>query len=80
MAVIEGVLVAQEHGTAIRAGPNLTPIIWPPGYTFQTSGGPWDIRNERGNTIARTGELVRLRGGFITGDGQWTTCGPPLDR
>lgn len=77
--VIEGALVAQEHGTAIQAGPNLTPIIWPRGYTFQHSGGPWDIRNERGNTIARTGELVRLSGGFITGDDHWTTCGPPLD-
>jgi hypothetical protein len=67
-------------GTAIVVGAERTPVIWPFGYTARDASGTVEVVDDHGAVVARTGESVRLGGGGVTGDGRWSTCGPPLER
>ena len=81
-ARLDGLLVPDSGaGTAVEAGSERKPIIWPFGYTaHRTSSGVVEVRDLLGVVVARTGENLALGGGEITNDGRWSTCGPPLDR
>ena len=64
-------------GTAIieaQSGRRIV-VTWPPGWTGRSSAGGVEVVNAQGQVKARTGEFVRLMGGYWT-DGTFLTCGP----
>ena len=78
-ALLEGMLIAHPAtGSAIAGDPRPIPIIWPFGFRGRRTGVVLEILDRSGAIVARSGESIRLSGGEITGDGQWSTCGPPL--
>lgn len=40
-------------------------IIWPYGYSIKTEGKEMWIINDKGQTVARVGDVVKLSGGFM---------------
>ena len=78
--LIEGTLgLDAKGGVGITSTGESTSIVWPPGYFIQSGGGTVDIRNSTGNTVARTGDQVSLRGG-LDETGRWVVCGEPVQR
>ncbi len=80
-ALIEGELIADESsGTAIHNASGWTDVVWPFGFSARLVDQRSEVVDAAGSTVAKTGETVKLSGGMITGDGRWSTCGPPLER
>ncbi len=71
-------LLLSEDGqstVALPEGAIAVPIRWPAGYGLRPDGKGGDIVDERGETVARIGEVVWLGGGFRSDDGEFHVCG-----
>jgi hypothetical protein len=75
-ALMSGRLVANEEtGVAVHVTDRTTiVIVWPHGWVAVDYDGARVVVNERGDPVARVGEMVEIGGGFGAGD-RWYTCG-----
>lgn len=71
-------LVLSEDGQSTMAMPDgavPATLRWPVGYGLRPDGNGGDIVDERGETVARIGDVVWLGGGFGSDDGEFHVCG-----
>ncbi len=62
-ALLEGELKLDEE--CLRVGEAL--VIWPAGFSSHVEGGPVEVRNGGGKTIARVGDRLGVGGGYYPG-------------
>ena len=71
-------LLLSEDGQSTVALPDgavAVPLQWPAGYGLRPDGIGGDIVDERGEAVARIGDVVWLGGGFASDDGAFHVCG-----
>lgn len=76
MALMSGTLVRHaESGLAVATGNEVTPIVWPFGYTARIEIDRAVLVDESGRTVAREGDEIATGGGFAADDAFFTACG-----
>ena len=71
-------LQLSEDGQATVGVPDgavAVPLRWPAGYGLRPDANGGDIVDERGEAVARIGDVVWLGGGFASDDGAFHVCG-----
>jgi hypothetical protein len=74
---VEGTLVesaASGLGLLLASAPGPTAVTWPYGWTAGPSIGGSNLMDPTGNTVARTGDIVRIEASAL-GGGSWLVCG-----
>ena len=64
---VAGTAIVQED-----MGKATVPVSWPAGYTGRRSGNDIEVVDSAGHVVARTGQRMKLLGGY--GDGTWVAC------
>lgn len=76
-ATVEGTLVESEEsglGLLLASASGPSAVTWPYGWTAAPSIGGSNLIDPSGNTVARTGDIVRIEASAL-GSGSWLVCG-----
>jgi hypothetical protein len=65
-ALFEGRVLVDGSGCLRLDAPGRQTVIWPEGFTLGAAGGEMVVRDDRGNTVGRVGDVFRLGGGEVT--------------
>ena len=65
-----------EWGVALVDGDGVArDVLWPSGYAARRDGSTVVLVDGRFKTVAREGDLLRVGGGELDGEGSWLACG-----
>lgn len=75
-ALISGTLVDDAGTLSIETAPgHAARVVWPDGVTASQTGSGLALIGFFGQTIAREGDVVRMGGGYTSGDAAFVGCG-----
>ena len=76
-ALLQGVLVADPRwvvGVREPDGVVVRQVIWPFGFAVRREGDRLALLDGAGRVVARTGDKVKIGGGFADADETWLAC------
>lgn len=65
LAIATGELIIEDGCLRVKSGDTSSLLIWPYGYSYRISGNKVEVLNEKGEVVARTGQVKKFGGGEV---------------